>query len=272
MTESLHSSLAAHVPLWFAQDNQSGTLLRFITGGGVIGYIIIALSVGAMAMAIIHFMQIRRKALIPPEQVDVLDSMLARGDAVGALEYSITPDNDSYLTRILAAGLTRYQKSAFGAFEIQTAIEEAGEEQTARLYRSTDVLGLIGAIAPLLGLLGTVQGMIGAFETVSKSAVNDANYYENLAYNISIALITTFQGLVVAIPCVALYTYFRNRIDAFASEAASEIERLVLHLESAQPALPPTSVRAPSGGAPARPAATGASPSAATGMTPGGRP
>jgi biopolymer transport protein ExbB len=272
MTESFHFAFASHVPLWLAQDpGQSGTLLRFITGGGVIGYIIIALSIGAMAMAVIHFMQIRRKALIPPEQVDVLDSMLARGDAVGALEYTITPDNDSYLTRILSAGLTRYQKSAFGAFEIQTAIEEAGEEQTARLYRSTDVLGLIGAIAPLLGLLGTVQGMIGAFETVSQSAVNDANYYENLAYNISIALITTFQGLVVAIPCVALYTYFRNRIDAFASEAASEIERLVLHLESSNPSLP-TSARGPvaAAGGP-RPAAPVATPG--IGMAgPGGRP
>lgn len=236
------ASMSNLITLVLAQSDQSSgsSLLRFITGGGVIGYIIIALSIGALAMGVIHFMQIRRKSLLPPEQVDVLDSMLARGDVVGALEFSITPDNDSYLTRILAAGLTRYQKSAFGAFEIQTALEEAGEEQTARLYRSTDVLGLIGSIAPLLGLLGTVQGMIGAFETVSKGAVNDANYYEALAYNISIALITTFQGLVVAIPCVAVYTYFRNRIDALASEGAAEIERLILHLESAQPNLPPS--------------------------------
>lgn len=267
---NLSLSLANAAPLWLAQDDASSgsTLLRFITGGGIIGYIIIALSIAALAMAVIHFMQIRRKSLLPPEQIDVLDSLMARGDAVGALEFSITPENDSFLTRILAAGLTRYQKSAFGAFEIQTAIEEAGEEQTARLYRSTDVLGLIGSIAPLLGLLGTVQGMIGAFETVSKGAVNDANYYESLAYNISIALITTFQGLVVAIPCVAVYTYFRNRIDALASEAAAEIERLILHLESAQPNLPPNAAgaRPPAGAA----RAAGAPP--AGGPTGGPRP
>ena len=226
-----------------ASDSQGTSLLQFITGGGIIGYIIIALSIAALALVIIHLMQIRRKSLIPPEQIEAIDALLARGEVNGALEYCITPDHDSYLTRIMAAGLTRFQKSAFGAFEIKTALEEAGEEQTARLYRSTDALGVIGSIAPLLGLLGTVQGMIGAFETVSQSAVNDASYYEKLAFNISLALITTFQGLVVAIPCVAIFTYFRNRIDAIASETASEIERLVIHLESASANLPPTAVR-----------------------------
>ncbi|MFO0874897.1 MAG: MotA/TolQ/ExbB proton channel family protein, partial [Phycisphaerales bacterium] len=57
-------------------------------------------------------------------------------------------------------------------------------------------------------------------------------YYEDLAGNISLALITTLQGLVVAIPCVALFTFFRNRIDAMAAEAASTIERLAILLEA----------------------------------------
>ncbi len=233
-------SLGTFASILLAQADESGTgpsFLQFIHGGGVVGYIIIGLSIVGLAMVIIHLLQIRRKSLIPPEHVQSLDTLLAQGDIVGALEYCITPENDSFITRILAAGLTRYQKSAFGAFEIKTAIEEAGEEQTARLYRSTDALGVIGSISPLLGLLGTVWGMIGAFATVSRSAVNDANYYESLAGNISFALITTLQGLVVAIPCVALYTFFRNRIDAFTSEAAAEIERLVLHIESATPGM-----------------------------------
>ncbi len=139
------------------------------------------------------------------------------------------PDADSYLTRIMAAGLTRYQKSAFGVFEIKNAIEEAGEDQTAKLYRSTDTLGVIGSIAPLLGLLGTVLGMVGAFEALSHTATPN---HEALASNISLALVTTLMGLILAIPCIALHRYFANRIDAFTSEAAMEIERLILHLES----------------------------------------
>ncbi|MHC4414543.1 MAG: MotA/TolQ/ExbB proton channel family protein [Planctomycetota bacterium] len=210
-----------------------------IQRGGVVGYVILGLSVLALALVIMHLVQIRRGALIPPEHLDQIDQLLGRGQVNAAVEYCLDPHTDSYLTRILAAGLTRYQKSAFGAFEIKNAIEEAGEDQTARLYRSTDALGVIGSIAPLLGLLGTVLGMVGAFDTLSRTATPN---YEELASNISLALVTTLMGLVLAIPCIALYRYFGNRIDAFASEASLEVERLVLHLESAGaagPASPP---------------------------------
>ena len=77
-----------------------------------------------------HLLQIRRAALLPPAQLEALDGLLARGDAA-ALEFCLSPENDSYLTRIMSAGLTRFQKSAFGAFEVKNAIEEAGEDQTS---------------------------------------------------------------------------------------------------------------------------------------------
>jgi biopolymer transport protein ExbB len=217
-----------------AADPASGeSLLDIVQKGGLIGYIIIGLSVGALVLIVLHLVQIRRSALLPPEQLEETERLLARGDVNNALAYTADPANDSYFSRIMTVGLTRYTKSAFGAFEVKSAIEEAGEEQTARLYRSTDALGVIGSIAPLLGLLGTVVGMVGAFSTLSKAG---AAKPELLASDISLALITTVQGLIVAIPCVALFTYFRNRIDAFASEAAQEIERIILHLESAAPA------------------------------------
>ena len=55
-----------------------------------------------------------------------------------------------------------------------------------------------------------------------------------LAANISLALVTTMQGLVVAIPCVILYSFFRNRIDAIAADAGNELDQLAMLLESAQ--------------------------------------
>ena len=200
-----------------------------IQAGGIIGYIIIGLSTIALALVIMHLVQIRRDALLPPDQVDTIENLLSQGRVAQALEYCYDPDADSYLTRIMGVGLTRYQKSAFGAFEIKNAIEEAGEDQTARLYRSTEALGVIGSIAPLLGLLGTVLGMVGAFESLSRTATPN---HEALAASISLALVTTLMGLILAIPCIMLHRYFGNRIDAFASEASREIERLVLHLES----------------------------------------
>lgn len=208
---------------------ESASWFDTIVAGGVVGFIILGLSIVALALVIIHIVQIRRTALLPPDQIQALDAMLAAGDVNGALEYCLAPENDSYLVRIMSAGLARYQRSAFGAFEIKNAIEETGEDQTARLYRSTDALGLIGTIAPLLGLLGTVLGMVGAFQSISQGA---GGQHEELAGSISLALVTTLLGLILAIPCVALFTYFRNRIDGLTSEAANEIERLVIYLES----------------------------------------
>jgi biopolymer transport protein ExbB len=220
------------IPLLLAADqagSHSKSLLKIIQSGGIIGYIIIGLSVLALTMIIVYLLQIRRKVLVPPEHVDMLDAMLSRGEIAAAVEYCVDPEHDSYLTRILAAGLTRYQRSAFGVFEIKNAVEEAGEEQTARLYRSVDVLSVIGSISPLMGLTGTVLGIVGAFENLGAGATPDQ---QALARNISLALVTTLLGLIVAIPCMALFTYFRNRIDALASEAGGEIERLLLHLEA----------------------------------------
>lgn len=209
----------------------STTWFTTINKGGPVGYIIIGLSVIALALVVMHFFQIRRTTLLPQEQLTQLEQLLAQGNVEEALGYCVDPNNDSFLTRILAAGLLRYQRSAFGPFELKNALEEAGDDQTSRLFRSTDMLGLIGAIAPLLGLLGTVLGMVGAFETIGQTASNTG---AALASDISVALITTMLGLVLAIPCVTLFSFFRNRIEGLSAEAAGEIDRLVLHLEEAQ--------------------------------------
>jgi len=209
-------------------DEEKTTRLELLSKGGPVGYIIIALSLVALALAVMHFLQLKRSALLPPEQLVTIEEMLSKGKVDDALNYCVDPLNDTYLTRILAPGLLRYQRSAFGPFEIKNALEEAGEDQTSRLFRSTDALGLIGTVAPLLGLLGTVFGMVKAFDTIGGSGGGSNSA---LAGNISEALITTMLGLILAIPCVTLFSYFRNRIEGLSAEASSEIERLVLYLE-----------------------------------------
>jgi len=209
-------------------DEEKTTRLELLSKGGPVGYIIIALSLVALALAVMHFLQLKRSALLPPEQLVTIEEMLSKGKVDDALNYCVDPLNDTYLIRILAPGLLRYQRSAFGPFEIKNALEEAGEDQTSRLFRSTDALGLIGTVAPLLGLLGTVFGMVKAFDTIGGSGGGSNSA---LAGNISEALITTMLGLILAIPCVTLFSYFRNRIEGLSAEASSEIERLVLYLE-----------------------------------------
>ena len=107
-------------------------------------------------------------------------------------------------------------------------MEEAGEDQTGKLYRRTEALHVIGSIAPMLGLTGTVLGMIDAFSTIA--ALEGMARPQELAGGIGQALTTTLLGLVVAIPSMVAFSFFRNKIDSIVSEAGKRIERLMMPL------------------------------------------
>ena len=209
------------------------SLLQLVLYGGVVGYIIILLSIIAVALGVMHSLQLREASFSPPELVDELEESLRRADVDAAIKLCADEDNDCFLTRVVGAGLNRYKRATFGALELKGAVEEAGQAQAARLYRSTDALALIAAIAPMLGLLGTVVGMVGAFDTISAS--EGFARPDQLAGDISQALVTTLMGLTLAIPATAALTFFRNRIDTLTGEAGEIIEGLAAHLEHETP-------------------------------------
>jgi biopolymer transport protein ExbB len=192
---------------------------------GIIGYIITLLSVIALGFVIEHAMTIRKSVVMPDQNVADLDNLIRHGQLDEALQYCQQPDNQSLFTNVVMAGLERYRSSEFGFAEYKAAVEEAGEEQTSGLYRKTEVLGVIGAIAPMLGLLGTVQGMILGFNTIANTGGNAKP--EDLAASISLALVTTFEGLVVAIPAMVAFSFFRNRIDTLVAEAGKRVEQVL---------------------------------------------
>ncbi|MEM1165167.1 MAG: MotA/TolQ/ExbB proton channel family protein [Planctomycetota bacterium] len=212
-------------------EPQAVPLLDFVLAGGVIGGVIIALSVVALALVVMHLVQIRAAAFAPPELVTELDELLHTGEpkADAALELCAEPANRCMLTAVLGAGLDRARRSALGALELRSSMEEAAAAEVARFYRSTDALALIAAIAPMLGLLGTVVGINGAFGTISST--EGFARQEQLAGDISLALTTTIMGLVLAIPATAGVTFFRNRIDGLAQLAGDEAERLAAPVE-----------------------------------------
>lgn len=114
---------------------------------------------------------------------------------------------DTSLARILKAGLLRFGGKVD---EIERAIEGAGQHEASLLNSNLRVLGAIANLAPMMGLLGTVFGMIKAFNVISQSGSGNPSL---VASGIAEALITTAAGLVVAIPALSLYHYFRGKID-----------------------------------------------------------
>jgi biopolymer transport protein ExbB len=209
--------------------NQLGrrTLMDSIIAGGWIGAIIILLSVVAVGFMIEHAITIRKERLMPAWQLEQLEELIAQGKIREATEYCQDPKNYSLASDVVLAGLERFQASEFGFADYKSAAEEAGEENTARLYRKTDILSVIGAIAPMLGLFGTVEGMMDAFNTIATESRVEPPM---LADSISKALVTTWLGLLVAIPTMAVFSYFRNKIDSLVAECGKHVERILMPL------------------------------------------
>jgi biopolymer transport protein ExbB len=204
------------------------TLLKSLMESRWIGLILFLLSVGSIALIVEHSLTIRKGILMPDELIDQTDQLLQNGELSEVRELCQDPANVCLFSNVVLAGLERYQGSEYGFAEYKAAVEEAGEDQTGVLYRKTEVLGVIGAISPMLGLTGTVLGMIKAFNTIA-STEGTAKPHE-LAGGISQALVTTLMGLMVAIPCMVAFSYFRNRIDSIVAEAGKRVEQVLMPL------------------------------------------
>ncbi|MBI1249482.1 MotA/TolQ/ExbB proton channel family protein [bacterium] len=209
-------------------NTQQKTVLDTIKDGGTVGVLIGLLSMVAIGFIVEHFLTIRKSVLMPEGVAYELEEMIAQGRVDEALEVCKNPEYQSLLTYVVQAGLERFRGAEFGFAEYKAAVEEAGEDQTARLYRKTEVLGLIGSIAPMLGLTGTVLGMIKAFNTIAASGGTPKP--EDLAGAIGQALVTTLLGLVVAIPAMVAYSYFGNRIDSLVAEVGKRVEQILTPL------------------------------------------
>lgn len=204
------------------------TMLDTILAGGIVGALIILLSIVAVGFIIEHFITIQRGRLMPEHIMRDLEEMITAGRINEAIDYCADPSHACLTTDVVLAGLERFQGSEFGFAEYKSAVEEAGEDYTGRLYRKTEVLGVIGAVAPMLGLTGTVLGMITAFNKIASSGGTASP--DELADGIGQALVTTLLGLLVAIPCMVAFSFFRNYIDSLVAEAGKRIERLLMPL------------------------------------------
>ena len=175
---------------------------------------LILASVLALALIIERGIALQRSKVVPATLLS---------DVIGIWKKrQITPDvlvkleANSPLGRVLAAGLRNERTSREGAMQ---QIEAAGSVVANRLTKN---LTLLGSIAPLLGLLGTVVGMIAIF--ASQQAGSNP---QELARGISVALYCTALGIIVAVPAVLAYRYYRRLVDDYLVDMEEQAERLL---------------------------------------------
>lgn len=196
------------------QLDVSMSIKDILDGGGTIGYVIILLSIVGLGLLIELLVNIRKSKLAPPELVDEIESLVEAGEYQEAME--LCEANPCYFTNIVAAALPRLNHS----FELlQETMKEVTEEEQLKIFMKLGWLSVIASVAPMLGLLGTVQGMILAFKVIA--ATKGAAEPADLADNIAIALITTLDGLVVAIPMTTAFVFCRNRVVAVTLDIAT---------------------------------------------------
>lgn len=193
-------------------------MLSIIAAAGWPIWLLIVSSILALALIVERLVSLRRSFVMPP---DLLDHALREYRRVGAKSDMIQNlQNNSPLGRILAAGL-RHEK--YSRDIMRDAIEESGRAVGHELERFLPTLGTIAAMAPLMGLLGTVIGMIEIFAAQNPSGGSP----EQLAHGISVALYNTAFGLIVAIPSMIFYRYFRALVDSYLVEMEQQAIRLV---------------------------------------------
>ncbi|MBL7133157.1 MAG: MotA/TolQ/ExbB proton channel family protein, partial [Phycisphaerae bacterium] len=149
-----------------------------------------------LAIVIERLAALRHSAVVPRGFLDGLKRVFrdTRDDRPKALDYC--RGRDCPIGRVIAAGIARFSK---GQEIVERAMEDAGTAEIQKLRRHLQMLFGVAGASPMLGLLGTVWGMIEAFQTASVKGLGQA---EHLATGIYKALVTTFAGLVVAIPAL----------------------------------------------------------------------
>ncbi len=190
---------------------------------------LIACSILGLALVIERFLSLKTAKVAPPQLLsEVLDASrteLPKPEVIEQLERS------SALGEVLAGGLRALQtKPGSSDEELRNALENSGRVVAHKLERYLSALATIASVAPLLGLFGTVVGMIEIFGSQSPAGGSGGGNPAQLAHGISIALYNTAFGLIIAIPALIFWRYFRARVDEYLLTLELAGERLLQHL------------------------------------------
>jgi biopolymer transport protein ExbB len=205
-------------------------LLSIIQAAGWPIWPLVACSVLALAIILERFVSLQSKKVAPPRLLDEVIGVTRKGipdaEVVNQLE------KNSALGQVLASGLRALNTDPqLSEEDLRASMESVGRQVAHRLEHYLSALGTIASAAPLMGLFGTVVGMIEIFGSQAPGSTTGGNPAQ-LAHGISIALYNTAFGLIVAIPSLIFWRYFRGRVDEYLMTLELAADRLARHLKA----------------------------------------
>jgi len=187
--------------------------------------VFLMISFALVAVFVMNLLAVRRESILPGQLIDGFESLLNAKKYQEA--YELARNDESFLGKVLSAGLSRVTSGYSQAIE---AMQEVGEDEDMKLEHRLSYLALIGTISPLFGLLGTVDGMVQSFDVIARATT--APKPAELAEGISMALVTTLVGLWLAIPAVIAFNILRNRVARLVLEVGIVSERMMSRFEN----------------------------------------
>ena len=202
-------------------------MMQLIEQSGPVFYPLALCSLIGVAVTIERLIALRRSRILPRQIVDVVESIQPGKDISLAVE--VCRRNPGVLSDVMRAGLENVDQ---GWEIMRDAVIDAGRQETPAISRNLFWLQTVAQAAPLLGLLGTVFGMIQMFSSVSLSGLGDPQV---LSSGISVAMLTTAEGLCIGIPTLVAYNYLSSRSEILIADIEACASRLVARLRPMKP-------------------------------------
>ena len=203
-----------------SEVEQKGTqgVFETISDGGVIGWIIFFLGLLALTLVILRAIFLGRAGASTGKILDDISSHVRRGDQEAAL--SVLKKRQGATARVVASAIRNLDRDRE---HLEDIVSESILHESGHLNRFGSFIMVIAAVSPLLGLLGTVTGMISTFDVITEFGTGDPKL---LSGGISIALVTTELGLIVAIPTLL----FGNLLSGWAERIKDDMEKATLRV------------------------------------------
>ena len=192
------------------------TLWDQIVNGGAFSIVLLLCSVAVVTLVIFNFMQLTKGKFSPDDLKGALLDHMQNCRVRSAID--VSAGSPTYLGRMMAHSLPSVdatQHETLGREDVEDQMAEFTIRENRGHMTWIGYFSVIGQVAPMIGLLGTVVGMMRAFGKMGASGGAQA---DELAVDISLAMITTAGGLIVAIPSIFFFFFFRNRLNKLVAD------------------------------------------------------
>lgn len=214
-------------PLMAQETTKPDSLLnKYLIAGGVLTWLIVGVGLlSIFGLIVYNAMNLTKGKFNPDDLKAALYDHMVNCRVRSAIELSAS--HPSYLGRMLAYALPNIDASRpedLGRDSVEDAMADFSINEGRRQMLWVNLISLVAQAAPMLGLFGTVVGMVETFASLAAAGKADAT---ELASKISIALLTTLWGLVIALLAVSAYFFFKSRYNALVASCNESAEELI---------------------------------------------